>query len=62
VKGLTLVKALPRALDEIAAKGGQRKAVIFTESVRTQTYLAALLSSNGYADDIVLLNGREQSA
>jgi hypothetical protein len=31
-KGLTLVKALPRALDEIAAKGGQRKAVIFTES------------------------------
>ena len=30
-KGLTLVKALPRALDEIAVKGGQRKAVIFTE-------------------------------
>lgn len=58
-KGLTLVKALPRALDEIAAKGGRRKAVIFTESVRTQTtYLAALLSANGYADDIVLLNGQ----
>jgi ERCC4-related helicase len=57
-KGLTLVNALPRALDEIAAKGGQHKAVIFTESVRTQTYLAALLSANGYADDIVLLNGQ----
>jgi superfamily II DNA or RNA helicase len=57
-KGLTLVKALPRALDEIAAKGGQRKAVIFTESVRTQKYLAALLSANGYADDIVLMNGQ----
>lgn len=35
-KGLTLVNALPLALDEIAAKGGQRKAVIFTESVRTR--------------------------
>jgi superfamily II DNA or RNA helicase len=57
-KGLTLVKALPRALDEIAAKGGQRRAVIFTESVRTQTYLAALLAANGYAEDIVLLNGQ----
>ncbi len=57
-KGLELVKALPKVLDEIAAKGGQRKAVIFTESVRTQGYLAALLAANGYADDIALLNGQ----
>ena len=61
-KGFTLVKALPRALDEIAVKGGQRKAVIFTESVRTQTYLAALLSANGFADDIVLLNGQNSDS
>ena len=39
-KGNALVKALPGVLDEIVAKGGQRKAVIFTESVRTQHYLA----------------------
>lgn len=57
-KGLELVKALPKVLDEIAAKGGQRKAVIFTESVRTQSYLAALLAANGYADDVALLNGQ----
>ena len=57
-KGLELVKALPRALDAIAAKGGERKAVIFTESVRTQKYLAELLSAHSYADDIVLLNGQ----
>jgi superfamily II DNA or RNA helicase len=57
-KGLKLVKALPQALCEIAEKGGQRKAVIFTESVRTQTYLAALLSANGYDDDIALMNGQ----
>ena len=45
-------------LDQIVAKGGQRKAVIFTESVRTQRYLAELLAANGYADEIVLLNGQ----
>jgi excisionase family DNA binding protein len=57
-KGLELVKALPKVLDEIEAKGGQRKAVIFTESVRTQKYLAELLAANGYAGDIALLNGQ----
>ena len=57
-KGEKLVNALPGALDEIISKGGQRKAVIFTESVRTQRYLADLLTANGYANDIVLMNGQ----
>jgi ERCC4-related helicase len=57
-KGRELVGALPKALDEIVAKGGERKAVIFTESVRTQRYLAGLLAANGYERDIVLLNGQ----
>jgi excisionase family DNA binding protein len=57
-KGNALIKALPGVLDEIVKKGGQRKAVIFTESVRTQHYLAQLLADRGYADDIVLLNGQ----
>jgi len=61
-KGLELVKALPGVLNEIAAKGGQRKAVIFTESVRTQGYLAELLAANGYANDIALLNGQNNDA
>lgn len=61
-KGVELVKALPRVFDEIVAKGGQRKAVIFTESVRTQRYLAELLGANGYQNDIVLLNGQNNDA
>ena len=56
-KGNALIKALPGVLDEIVKKGGERKAVIFTESVRTQHYLAQLLAAQGYAEDIVLLNG-----
>lgn len=61
-KGLELVGALPNVLGEIEAKGGQRKAVIFTESVRTQRYLADLLSARGYENDIVLLNGQNNDA
>jgi len=56
-KGDALLKKLPSVLDEIVARGGARKAVIFTESVRTQTYLNDLLVRNGYAGQTVLLNG-----
>jgi ERCC4-related helicase len=57
-----LVSAMPSVLSEIASKGGNRKAVIFTESVRTQGYLAELLAANGYANDIALLNGQNADA
>ena len=56
-KGEKLVARLPEVLDEVQKRGGKRKVVIFTESVRTQTYLAAVLAENGYAGQIVLLNG-----
>ena len=56
-KGKALLDSLPLVLDEIVAKGGQRKAVIFTESVRTQTYLRDLLEESGFAGQTVLLNG-----
>ena len=56
-KGEKLVRGLPTVLDEIVARGGNRKAVIFTESVRTQRYLHELLSRNGFEEDIVLMNG-----
>lgn len=42
-KGKALLDCLPAVLTEIEGKGGQRKAVIFTESVRTQTYLRDLV-------------------
>lgn len=61
-KGAELIKALPGVFDAIVAKGGQRKAVIFTESVRTQRYLAELLAASGYKDDVVLLNGQNNDA
>ncbi|MCI1142072.1 DEAD/DEAH box helicase [Sphingomonas sp. WKB10] len=56
-KGEKLIANLPAVLDEIEVKGGQRKAVIFTESVRTQHYINQLLAENGYAGRMVLMNG-----
>ena len=61
-KGRALVASLPGVLREIEDKGGQRKAVIFTESVRTQSYLRTLLEANGFAGQIVLLNGANTDA
>jgi superfamily II DNA/RNA helicase len=56
-KGEKLLERLPDVLDAVEKLGGRRKAVIFTESVRTQRYLADLLSRSGYAGQIVLMNG-----
>lgn len=56
-KGDNLLTALQKGFDETEKRGGKRKAVIFTESRRTQNYLLNLLANNGYADDIVFLNG-----
>lgn len=56
-KGDMLVNKLPEVLESIVAKGGARKAVIFTESVRTQKYINELLTRHGYAGQTVLLNG-----
>lgn len=56
-KGDNLLIALKKGFDKIEELGGQRKAVIFTESRRTQEYLLRLLTDNGYENSIVFLNG-----
>lgn len=56
-KGEALVPALALALDRAVALGANRKAVVFTESRRTQTYLFDLLSRNGYENQLVMMNG-----
>lgn len=56
-KGQNLLSALKQGFEKTESLGGKRKAVIFTESRRTQEYLLNLLSDNGYKDKIVFLNG-----
>jgi len=56
-KGEALLQVLGRAFAMVDKLGGKRKAVVFTESRRTQGYLRELLEANGYAGRTVLLNG-----
>ena len=56
-KGENLLLALNKGFAKMEELKGERKAVIFTESKRTQKYLFNLLSNNGYEGKIVLLNG-----
>jgi superfamily II DNA or RNA helicase len=56
-KGEKLIAALETGFEEGTKLGAAKKAIIFTESKRTQAYLAELLSKRGYTGKIVLFNG-----
>ncbi len=56
-KGEVLLTALKKGFTEIERLGANRKAIIFTESTRTQQYLYELLSNTEFKDKIVLFNG-----
>lgn len=56
-KGDHLIKALDEGFKIVTDNKGSRKAVIFTESTRTQEYVLDLLNEGGYKGQVVLLNG-----
>jgi ERCC4-related helicase len=63
-KAVDLLTALQVGFDlseenvmEVDGKKGTRKAVIFTESTRTQQYVLERLNEGGYEGQVVLLNG-----
>ncbi len=56
-KGEVLLTALERGFAQAEEKGAARKAVIFTESTRTQEYLKKLLDNSQYTGKVVLFNG-----
>ena len=56
-KGRALLAALEKAFEQAAHNGAARKAIIFTESRRTQEYLLRLLTDAGYGGKLVLFNG-----
>ncbi len=60
-KGQALLTALGKAFAELERLGAQRKALIFTESRRTQDYLRGLLEQSAYAGQAVLFNGTNSS-
>ncbi len=56
-KGKALLKALRIAFDKAQDLGAAEKAIVFTESRLTQSYLLRLLADSPFAEGIVLFNG-----
>ena len=56
-KGQALLVALGRAFAKADRLGAACKAIIFTESRRTQAYLQRVLADSPYSEGIVLFNG-----
>lgn len=60
-KARALLKALSLGFEQMEQLGAARKALVFTESRRTQDYLKAFLEANGYAGRVVVFNGSNSS-
>lgn len=56
-KGKALIKALNIAFAKAAEIGAAQKAIIFTESRKTQSYLLRVLADSQFNEGIVLFNG-----
>ena len=59
-KSHALLSALHQGFERMGAMGAARKAVIFTESRRTQDYLARYLEAHGYAGKVTMFSGGNQ--
>ena len=56
-KAEQLFKALDKAFEQLNKLGANEKALIFTESRRTQDYLLNILEARGYKGRVILFNG-----
>ena len=57
-KTRSLLTALELGFEKMASFGAAKKALIFTESRRTQEHLKSFLESHGYCGQVVLFNGK----
>jgi len=60
-KTQNLISAIEIGFQEMKKMGAKRKAIIFTESRRTQDYLKEFLDENGFKGKVVLFNGTNSS-
>ena len=56
-KGDKLIVGLEKGFEKLEELGANKKAIIFTESIRTQSYIKRILEKNGYKGKLVLFNG-----
>ena len=56
-KGVKLLEALDLGFERLRELGAAQKAIIFTDSTKTQEYLARMLREEGRGEGLVLFNG-----
>jgi superfamily II DNA or RNA helicase len=56
-KSKALLTALELGLSQLQETGAERRALVFTESRRTQEYLKTFLEEHGYAGQVAVFNG-----
>jgi len=61
-KGTALLQALKVAFKKLDELGAAKKAIVFTESRRTQEYVLKLLAETEYGPGVVLFNGTNNDA
>lgn len=61
-KGTALLQALGVAFKKLEELGAAKKAIVFTESRRTQEYLLKLLAETEFGPGVVLFNGTNSDA
>ena len=60
-KAVKLAEALDRGFERLEELGAPQKAIIFTDSTKTQEYIARTLTEAGRGDGLVLFNGTNNS-
>lgn len=60
-KALRLIEALEQGFAKLREIGAPEKAIIFTDSTKTQDYIATTLREAGWGEGIVLFNGSNSS-
>ncbi|MCH5642276.1 SNF2-related protein [Gordonia sp. ABSL49_1] len=61
-KAVKLAEALDRGFERLKELGAPQKAIIFTDSTKTQDYIARTLTEAGRGEGLVLFNGTNNSA
>ena len=60
-KAIKLGEALDKGFERLKELGAPQKAIIFTDSTKTQEYIARTLTETGRGDGLVLFNGNNNS-
>lgn len=61
-KAVKLIEALDKGFERLKDLGAPQKAIIFTDSTKTQEYIARTLTEGGRGGGLVLFNGSNNSA